>query len=92
LTDRSWNKAVRAVVIAGLLLVLTVFAVSNFVLVDVQLLGISARLRLAWVAVLPALAAFALGVVYGRLRFSAPVGADSDTRNGAAAGSPATRQ
>ena len=62
------RKAQRSVLVSLLLLALTLFALTNFVLVDVHVLGISLRLRLAWVAVVPGLAAFALGVLYARLR------------------------
>jgi uncharacterized integral membrane protein len=64
----TWNRAWRAVVVAVALLVLTLFAAANFVLVDVRLLGADVRLRLGWVAVVPSLVAFGLGLLYARLR------------------------
>jgi hypothetical protein len=62
------RQAQRAVLLAVLLLALTLFALANFVLVDIHLLGLSLRLRLAWVAVVPGLIAFGLGILYARLR------------------------
>lgn len=74
MTDEGGTKAARAVIVAALLLVLTTFAAANFVLVDVRLPSISVRMRLAWVAAVPGLGAFLLGVVYGRLGRRRPAG------------------
>jgi hypothetical protein len=68
LTAPGWNKALRALLIAAVLLALTLFAAANFVLVDIRLPGGSVRVRVAWVAVVPSLCAFGLGVLYARMR------------------------
>jgi hypothetical protein len=64
----GWPKALRALLIAVSLLALTLFTAANFVLVDVRLPGGSVRLRVAWIAVVPSLCAFGVGVAYARLR------------------------
>jgi hypothetical protein len=68
LTPPGWNKALRALLIAVALLALTLFAAANFVLVDIRLPGGSVRVRVAWVAEVPSLCAFGLGVLYARMR------------------------
>ncbi len=68
MTAPGWNKALRALLIAAVLLALTLFAAANFVLVDIRLPGGSVRVRVAWVAVVPSLCAFGLGVLYARTR------------------------
>ena len=64
----SSTKALKAVLIAAALLALTLFAAANFVLVDVRLPTGVVRLRLAWIAVVPSLCAFGLGLACARLR------------------------
>ena len=68
MTERGWTRPLRALLIAASLLALTLFAAANFVLVDVRLPGGSVRLRVAWVAVVPSLCAFGVGLLYARLR------------------------
>jgi uncharacterized membrane protein len=68
MTGVSSTKALKALLTAAALLALTLFAVANFVLVDVRLPGGVVRLRLAWVAVVPSLCAFGVGLAYARLR------------------------
>jgi hypothetical protein len=68
MTSVPRTKVLGALLVAVALLVVTLFAAANFVLVDVRLFGFSARLRLAWVAVVPAFGGFAVGIVYARLR------------------------
>jgi hypothetical protein len=68
MTGVSSTKALMALLTAAALLALTLFAAANFVLVDVRLPGGVVRLRLAWVAVVPSLFAFGVGLAYARLR------------------------
>jgi hypothetical protein len=68
MTRVSWPKALRALLTAAALLALTLFAAANFVLVDVRLPGGVVRLRLAWVAVVPSVCAFGVGLAAARLR------------------------
>jgi hypothetical protein len=68
MTRVSSAKALRALLTAAALLALTLFAAANFVLVDVRLPGGVVRLRLAWVAVVPSLCAFGVGLAVARLR------------------------
>ena len=68
MTPRDSTNALRALLTAAALVALTLFAAANFVLVDVRLPGGDVRLRLAWVAVVPSLCAFGLGVAHARLR------------------------
>jgi uncharacterized membrane protein len=68
MTGRGWTRPLRALLIAASLLALTLFAAANFVLVDIRLPGGAVRVRVAWVAVAPSLCAFAVGLLYARLR------------------------
>jgi hypothetical protein len=67
MTRGDSSKALRSLLTAAALLALTLFAAANFVLVDVRLPGGDVRLRLAWVAVVPSLCAFGVGVAHARL-------------------------
>ncbi len=68
MTGAGSARMVKALLAATALLALTLFALANFVLVDVRLPGGVVRLRLAWVAVVPSLCAFGVGQAYGWLR------------------------
>lgn len=72
MTGVTSTKALTALLAATALLALTLFATANFVLVDVRLPGGVVRLRLAWVAVVPSLWAFGVGLAYARLRKRVP--------------------
>lgn len=64
----TWAKALRAAFLAVVLVVLTLFAIANFVLVDVSVFGITVRTRLAWIVLVPSVLAFGCGLLYARLR------------------------
>ena len=64
----TWVKARRSVVLACVLVILTLFVAANFVLVDVHLGPLSARVRVGWIAVIPAVVGFGAGLYYARLR------------------------
>lgn len=64
----TWAKAARAALLAGALVLVTLFVAANFVLVDVDLWGFAARVRLGWIAVVPAVVGFGAGLLYARLR------------------------
>ena len=68
MTRAESARMVKALLAATALLALTLFALANFVLVDVRLPGGVVRIRLAWVAVVPSLCAFGVGLAYGWLR------------------------
>ncbi len=64
----TWARALRAVLVAVVLLVALAFAAANLVLVDVHVLALRFEARLAWVVLVPAALTFALGVRFGRSR------------------------
>lgn len=64
----SWSRALRAVFVACVLVVVVLFVAANFVLVDVRLLGLRLEVRLAWAVVVPAALAFGGGLLYARVR------------------------
>jgi uncharacterized membrane protein len=64
----TWDRAVRAVLVAGVLVGVVLFVAANFVLVEVRLFGLSFEVWLAWAVVLPAALAFAAGMLYARAR------------------------
>ncbi len=64
----TWDRAVRALLVAGVLVGVVLFVAANFVLVEVRLFGLSFEVRLAWAVVLPAALAFAAGMLYARAR------------------------
>ena len=64
----TWERAVRAVLVAGVLVGVVLFVAANFVLVEVRLFGLSFEVRLAWAVVLPAALALAAGMLYARAR------------------------
>lgn len=64
----TWNRALRALTVACVLIVAVLFVAANFVLVEVRFMGLDFEVRLAWVVVLPAALAFAAGVLYARAR------------------------
>ena len=68
MTGVNSTRVVKALLTAAALLALTLFAAANFVLVDVRLPGGVVRVRLAWVAVVPSLCAFAVGLASARLQ------------------------
>jgi hypothetical protein len=71
----TWNRALRALIVACLLVAAVLFVAANFVLVEVRLVGFTVEVRLAWAVVLPASVAFAGGMLYARARC-----ADRDAR------------
>jgi hypothetical protein len=64
----TWNRALRALVVACLLVAAVLFVAANFVLVEVRLGALNVEVRLAWAVVLPAALAFAGGILYARAR------------------------
>ena len=50
----TWNRALRALTVACLLVATVLFVAANFVLVEVRLVGFTVEVRLAWAVVLPA--------------------------------------
>jgi len=64
----TWNRAMRALIVACVLVVAVLFVAANFTLVEVRLMGLSFQARLAWVVVVPAALAFAGGLLYARAR------------------------
>lgn len=64
----TWARALRAVAVAGVLLLALAFAAANLVLVDVHVLALRFEARLAWVVLVPAALTFALGTRFGRSR------------------------
>lgn len=64
----TWNRALRALIVACVLVVAVLFVAANFMLVEVRLMGLNFETRLAWVVVVPAALAFAGGVLYARAR------------------------
>jgi len=64
----TWRRALRALAVACLLVLVLTFVAANFVLVDVRLWGLDVETRLAWVGVVPAVAGFVAGVLFGRTR------------------------
>ena len=67
----TWNRALRALIVACVLIVAVLFVAANFVLVEVRFMGLSFDVRLAWVVVVPAALAFAGGLLYARARSAA---------------------
>jgi hypothetical protein len=61
-------RAARAVASAAVLVAAVALAGANFVLVDVRLLAFDVETRLAWVMLVPALAAFVAGALHERCR------------------------
>jgi len=61
MTGAGSGKVLQALLVATGLLAVTLFTLANFVLVDVRLPGGVAHVRLAWVAVVPALCAYGAG-------------------------------
>jgi type VI protein secretion system component VasK len=74
----TWNRAVRALIVAGLLVLAVLIVAENFVLVEVRLLGLSFEVRLAWAVVVPAALTFAGGLLYARARSADPSAASPD--------------
>ena len=68
MTGAGSAKILQALLVAAGLLALTLFALANFVLVDVRLPGGVAHVRLAWVAVVPTLCAYGAGRLSAWLR------------------------
>lgn len=64
----TWNRAMRALMVACVLVVAVLFVAANFTLVEVRLMGLSFQARLAWVVIVPAALAFAGGLLYARAR------------------------
>ena len=64
----TWNRALRALIVACVLVAAVLFVAANFVLVEVRLVGFTVEVRLAWAVVLPASLAFAGGMLYARAR------------------------
>jgi hypothetical protein len=62
----TWNQALRALVVACVLVAAVLFVAANFVLVEVRLPGLKVEVRLAWAVVVPAALAFAAGMVHAR--------------------------
>ena len=62
----TWNRALRALIVACVLIVAVLFVAANFTLVEVRLMGRSFEARLAWIVVVPAALAFAGGLLYAR--------------------------
>jgi hypothetical protein len=62
----------RALAVAGALVLVLTFVAANFVLVDLRLWGLNVQTRLAWAAVVPAVAGFAAGMLFSRTREDAP--------------------
>jgi hypothetical protein len=60
----TWPRALRAAVVAVVMVAVVAFVGANFVLVDVRLFGLAFQTRLAWVVVVPAALAFGAGVLY----------------------------
>ncbi|MEA2322883.1 MAG: hypothetical protein QOD81_2733 [Solirubrobacteraceae bacterium] len=67
----TWARALRALVVACLLVLIVGFVAANFVLVDLRLWGLNVETRLAWAAVVPAALGFAAGMLYARTRGAA---------------------
>lgn len=82
-TPITWNRALRALLVAFALLGALIFVAANFVLVDIRLLGLNFETRLAWAVVVSAALGFAGGMQYGRLRSSDRV-AETEQRRDAA--------
>ena len=64
----TWNQALRALILACLLVAAVLFVAANFVLVEVRLAELSVEVRLAWAVLLPAALAFAGGMLYAGAR------------------------
>ena len=64
----TWNRALRALIVACVLILAVLFVAANFVLVEVRFMGLDFEARLAWVVVVPAALAFAGGLLYARAR------------------------
>jgi hypothetical protein len=64
----TWPRALRALGLAVVLLLVVMFVGENFVVVSVRLFRHTFPVRLAWVVAVPVLLAFAAGVLYGRSR------------------------
>lgn len=62
----SWNRALRALIVACVLVAVVLFVAANFVLVEVRLVGFDVEVRLAWAVVVPAAVAFVGGMLYAR--------------------------
>lgn len=57
-----WNRALRALASAAVLVVVVLFVAGNFVLVDVRLLWLHFETRVAWLPVVAGAVGFAGGV------------------------------
>jgi hypothetical protein len=68
----TWHRALRALAVACVLVLVLTFAAANFVLVDLRLWGLNVETRLAWASVVPAALGFAAGVLYRRARGAPP--------------------
>jgi hypothetical protein len=64
----TWPRALRALLVACVLVLMLTFVAANFVLVEVRLWGLNVETRLAWAAVVPAVLGFVGGMLYGRAR------------------------
>ena len=64
----TWNRALRALIVACLLVAAVLFVAANFVLVEVRLFGFDVEVRLAWAVVVPAALAFGGGMLYAGAR------------------------
>ena len=62
----TWNRALRALVVACLLLAAVLFVAANFVLVELRLPGLKLEVRLAWAVVVPTALGFAAGMAHER--------------------------
>lgn len=66
---RRWRRrwTVRLLMIAALMVMLTLFAAANFVLVEVRLIVWEGNVRLAWALMLACIFGFIAGVAVSRL-------------------------
>jgi hypothetical protein len=94
MTGAGSAKVLQVLLVAAGLLALTLFTLANFVLVDVRLPDGVVRVRLAWVAVVPALCAYGAGRLSAWLRRWEVVerSARPERRDGAEAAGDADRR
>jgi len=92
MTGSESRKVLQALLVTSGLLALTLFALANFVLVDVRLPNGVVRVRLAWVAVVPTLCAYGAGRLSAPLRRELVASALPERRDAAEATGDADRR
>lgn len=65
---RTWKRTARLALIAVLFTLLTYFVASNFILVDLHLLGFTLSVRLCWALLIASGFGFAIGLFMAQLK------------------------